>query len=296
MNANGFFFFKFADQMGMTNVLKEGPWIIKSRPLILNEWSPNSKLEKKEVKKLQVWVKIHDVPIAAYTEDGLSLIARTIGNPIALDSYTTSMCVDIWGRSSYARALIEISAENDFKEELTMVVPDIQGEGFHKETMYVEYEWAPHRCGHCCVFGHSDETCPRQIRVSSKNSKLMDEDGYTEVQKRKPSKKPGYQMNKKKLEYRPKAEPVGVGTSNVNKKESNSQSNFVTKNPFDVLQNDHVLEPIVSGTKESTSGIKKYHEGSDDDEVEEIYNETSEFRAANMTSGASTPAMEGING
>ncbi|XP_022015018.1 uncharacterized protein LOC110914536 [Helianthus annuus] len=168
MNANGFFFFKFADEAGMLNFLKEGPWIIRSQPMFLHIWSPTYKLEKKEVKKLQVWVKIHDVPIAAYTEDGLSMIATAIGEPKMLDTYTSSMCTDNWGRSSYVRALVEISAENGFKEEIVIAVPELEGEGFSKVILSVEYEWSPLRCAHCKVFGHSDDSCPRQPRRAPK--------------------------------------------------------------------------------------------------------------------------------
>nr|GEV51264.1 hypothetical protein [Tanacetum cinerariifolium] len=50
---------------------------------------------------------MHKVPIVAYSEDGLSLIATQIGTPIMLDAFTSSMCVDSWGRIGFARALIE---------------------------------------------------------------------------------------------------------------------------------------------------------------------------------------------
>ncbi|XP_022042290.1 uncharacterized protein LOC110944955 [Helianthus annuus] len=223
MNANGFFFFKFADEAGMLNVLKEGPWIIRSQPMFLNIWSPTSKLEKKEVKKLQVWVKVHDVPIAAYTEDGLSMIATAIGEPKILDSYTSSMCTDTWGRSSYARALVEISAESGFKEEIVIAVPELEGEGFSKVKLSVEYEWSPLRCAHCKVFGHSDDTCPRQTRRAPKgpvtNQKkqegnntrnqvkqpVVDKEGFMDVDRKKAARKAGFPVNKQKwkFEYRP---------------------------------------------------------------------------------------------
>lgn len=111
MNANGFFFFKFADRKGMLAVLEGGPWVIRSKPIFLNVWSPMAKLVKEDIRKVVVWVKIHDVPIAAYTDDGLSMIATKLGSPKLLETYTSNMCTDAWGRSSYARALIEISAD-----------------------------------------------------------------------------------------------------------------------------------------------------------------------------------------
>ncbi|GKA58730.1 hypothetical protein Tco_0758043 [Tanacetum coccineum] len=81
-------------------------------------------------------VKFHDVSLVAYTSDGLRLMAVKIGFPMMLDSYTNNMCLDSWGRSSYAISLIEINACNEFKDNLVMVVPKLEGRGYTKETSY----------------------------------------------------------------------------------------------------------------------------------------------------------------
>nr|XP_043625526.1 uncharacterized protein LOC122596948 [Erigeron canadensis] len=91
MNANGFFFFKFNDKNGMNKVLEEGPWMIRSVPLLLNIWTPFMSLKKEEIRNITVWVKLHDVPMAAYTVDGLSLLATKLGNPRTLDTYINIM-------------------------------------------------------------------------------------------------------------------------------------------------------------------------------------------------------------
>ncbi|GJW51544.1 hypothetical protein Tco_0092895 [Tanacetum coccineum] len=96
------FFFKFSSNEGVNSVLRDGPWMI-------------------------LWVKFHDVPLVAYTSDGLSLIATKIGILMMLDSFTNSMCLESWGRSSYARILIEIDACNGFSNNLFMVVPNLEG-------------------------------------------------------------------------------------------------------------------------------------------------------------------------
>ncbi|XP_021980225.1 uncharacterized protein LOC110876361 [Helianthus annuus] len=261
----------------MSNVLKDGPWIIRSQPLFLDRWTPTTKLEKKEVKKVQIWVKIHEVPLAAYTEDGLSLIAITIGEPKMLDSFTTSMCMDSWGRTSYARALIEISADKEPREEITMAIPEPEGEGFIKETMYLEYEWNPYRCATCCVFGHSNEMCPKQPmkpakakqEVHKRNAQqnkpikkmpIVDQEGYTEVYGKKAARKTGIPVNKQKskFEYRPVG-PKPKGGSNNASTSNTSKSN----NPFDIL--NEVGE--ASGTTKRDSESGKRHVDSDEDEV-----------------------------
>ncbi|GKD13983.1 hypothetical protein Tco_1198390 [Tanacetum coccineum] len=48
------------------------------------------------------------VPVTAFSEDGLSVIPTKLGTPLILDSYTSDMCMQSWGRSSYARVMIEL--------------------------------------------------------------------------------------------------------------------------------------------------------------------------------------------
>lgn len=70
------------------------------------------------MKEIDVWVKLHNVPFVAYTDDGLSILALKIGKPNMLDTFTVSVCKEAWGRSSFARALIKISADTEFKESI----------------------------------------------------------------------------------------------------------------------------------------------------------------------------------
>lgn len=81
MNAQGFFFFKFDGEKGMLEVLKGGPWLIRSNPILLNKWTTSTQLKKEEMKRVAVWIKLHDVPIATYTDDGLSMLVSKIGTP-----------------------------------------------------------------------------------------------------------------------------------------------------------------------------------------------------------------------
>jgi len=97
MNSNGFFFFKFADKKGMMDVIEAGPWMIRNKPIILNVWSPSTNLQKEDIKSVAVWVKLHDVPLVAYTDVGLSLLVSQIGTPKMLDSVTIKICVQIPG-------------------------------------------------------------------------------------------------------------------------------------------------------------------------------------------------------
>ncbi|GJS20978.1 retrovirus-related pol polyprotein from transposon TNT 1-94 [Tanacetum coccineum] len=58
------------------------------------------------------------VPVTAFSEDGLSAIATKLGTPLMLDSYTSNMCLQPWGRSSYVRAMIELRADVEMKDTI----------------------------------------------------------------------------------------------------------------------------------------------------------------------------------
>ncbi|GJW44645.1 hypothetical protein Tco_0073444 [Tanacetum coccineum] len=141
-------------------------------------------MESAEVKKAPVWVKLHHVPIVAYSEVGLSLITTQIGRPIMLDSYTSNMCLNSWGRSSYARALIEVSAEKELIESIVVAIPLGKDKGHSLATVKVEYEWQPPRCSTCCIFDHVTDQCPKIVKeVTSKSA--VDSEGFIEVKKKK---------------------------------------------------------------------------------------------------------------
>ncbi|GJU72093.1 zinc knuckle CX2CX4HX4C containing protein, partial [Tanacetum coccineum] len=73
------------------------------------------------------------------------------------------MCNDSWGRSSFARCLIEVSSEANLVDVVTIGIPSLIGEDFTKETILVEYEWRPPRCDVCKIFGHVYDQCPKKV-------------------------------------------------------------------------------------------------------------------------------------
>ncbi|GJV00575.1 hypothetical protein Tco_1329845 [Tanacetum coccineum] len=68
---------------------------------------------------------------------------------------------DPW--SSYARALIEVQADVELKDNIVVAMPKIIREGLYTCTIHVEYEWKPLRCACCKVFGHVQGKYPKNI-------------------------------------------------------------------------------------------------------------------------------------
>ncbi|GJU37931.1 zinc finger, CCHC-type containing protein [Tanacetum coccineum] len=97
-------------------MLENGPWFIRNNLLILKKWHPDENLLKEDVSIVPVWVKLHGVPVTAFSEDGLSAIATKLGTPLMLDSYTSDMCMQslCGNKKKGVEPTIEISNSNTF--------------------------------------------------------------------------------------------------------------------------------------------------------------------------------------
>ncbi|GJX67790.1 beta-caryophyllene synthase [Tanacetum coccineum] len=166
------FSFQFSSMDGLDAMLENGPWFICNNPLILKKWHPNENLLKEDVSSVPVWVKLYGVPVTAFNEDGLSDIATKLGTPLMLDSYTSDMCMQSWGRSSYARVMIELRSsyarvmielkvDVELKDNIVVAMPKITREGHYTCNVRVEFEWKPLRCSSYKVFGHVHVECTK---------------------------------------------------------------------------------------------------------------------------------------
>ncbi|CAH1443594.1 unnamed protein product [Lactuca virosa] len=126
INDDDVFFFNFDNDVGMNYVLQKGIWKIK---------------------------------------DGLSLIGRKLGNPLEVDSYTSTMCERATGRAIYARILIEMSVNDYLAKDIK--IKAFTAKGATCSTQRVEYSWLPKRCTHCKIFGHDHANCPACVTSNS---------------------------------------------------------------------------------------------------------------------------------
>nr|GEZ98071.1 zinc knuckle CX2CX4HX4C [Tanacetum cinerariifolium] len=78
MNNKGLFFFKFDSRASLEAVLKGGPLMIRKSLIILKKWSMGTSLLKEQLTNILIWVKLHDVHLQVFKEDGISLIATFI--------------------------------------------------------------------------------------------------------------------------------------------------------------------------------------------------------------------------
>ncbi|GJS44128.1 DNA-directed DNA polymerase [Tanacetum coccineum] len=261
---------KYANSLdGLDRVLERGPWIILNTPLILNRWTPNVSLKRDEVTKVPVWIKLHSVPVIAYSADGLSLIATQVRKPIMLDAFTSSMCEDSWGRISIARALVEINVDSILKYEVSMAILMEDGTGYTREVIKVEYEWKPPHCTDCKIFRHTNDKCWKGVNnldtPSDKCTKIvrepviastasMNSDGFMEVKRKKNKGKKadlqtrsrhinGIRLNKpnpnfywQKMGTKKRGADMDT-TTQVGANDINKEKGLSTSNSFDALNN-----------------------------------------------------------
>nr|GEW45617.1 protein kinase-like domain, phloem protein 2-like protein [Tanacetum cinerariifolium] len=69
-SSTGLFSFQFSSMKGLNAMLENGPWFILNNPLLLKKWHPDVNLFKYHVGTVPVWVKLHGVPVTAFSEDG----------------------------------------------------------------------------------------------------------------------------------------------------------------------------------------------------------------------------------
>ncbi|GKD55197.1 hypothetical protein Tco_1288584 [Tanacetum coccineum] len=141
-------------------------------------------------------------------EDCLIVIATKLGTSLMLDSYTSDMWIQSWCKSSYARALIEVRADVELKDNIAVAMPKLVGEGFYTCT----------------------DECPKNI----------DSDMVKNI--KKPSQAPrGVPIGPKvgfkpvKQVYRPVSKNNNINTSGNKKKEAEPIIEVSNSNLFDVL-------------------------------------------------------------
>ncbi|GKB37698.1 zinc finger, CCHC-type containing protein [Tanacetum coccineum] len=223
------FSFQFSSMYGLDAMLENGPWFIQNNPLILKKLHPDENLLKEDVNTVPVWVKLHGVPVTAFSEDRLSAIATKLGTPLMFDSYTSDMCMQSWGRSSYARVMIKLRTDVELKVNIIVAMPKITREGHYTCNVRVEYEWKPPMCSSCKVFGLIHEEYPKNIGAGKKKTV------------KKPSQTSRGVLVGPKIGFKPQKEyrPVpkkSIASSSGNRKKGVEPNIEVSNlNPVDVL-------------------------------------------------------------
>ncbi|KAI8555709.1 hypothetical protein RHMOL_Rhmol05G0195800 [Rhododendron molle] len=146
---HGFFLFNFRDAAALDYILENGPYFCGGKHIVIKKWHPGMHLTKGAFSSVPIWVKLYNVPLESWTEDGLSYIASYIGNPPYLDAFTQDH-----SRLTFARVCIEVDAAKEIPK--SFVVNLGYGEPYE---IRVEVPWKPQACHICKIFGHTTNAC-----------------------------------------------------------------------------------------------------------------------------------------
>ncbi|GJY55388.1 hypothetical protein Tco_0454503 [Tanacetum coccineum] len=209
-------------------------------------------------------VNLHVCSYSSFDDVGICLISTFIGKPVMLDSYTSSMCNDSWGRSSFAR------------------------DDFTKETIRVEYEWKPPRCVLCKIFGHVHDQCPKKVvsppivTTSNVVTPTVEKtiDGFQTVGKKKRKGKSkstnGGQLAgpsvKQSFRYEPKA------TTSAPKKGATNVGN--------ASKSSSMLKTAGTSSKKDSNSYSALND--EEEDVENVYDESANLFPKTKTGGSSS--------
>ncbi|GJZ96178.1 RNA-directed DNA polymerase, eukaryota, reverse transcriptase zinc-binding domain protein, partial [Tanacetum coccineum] len=115
--------------------------------------------------KLPIWVRLSDVPLESWSVDGISALASSLGKPLIMDTTTAAMCHNGMGRLDYARVLVEMVADKEFKKVIEVQYRDGENKVKGTKRVNVSYDWKPNVCTHCKVFGHEFKGCTKRPRT-----------------------------------------------------------------------------------------------------------------------------------
>ena len=151
LQANGVYFFRFADAEHLDNIMSQGQWHFARCPVILRRWHDGISLIPEEPKKMPVWIKLFGIPNTMAHVQGISFIASRFGRPLLTDAISAKQ-----KRLDFARVCVELDAEKGICREGKF--HKLNGETY---TVKPEYEWMPLHCTTCQVFGHSMSNCQK---------------------------------------------------------------------------------------------------------------------------------------
>ncbi|GKC37658.1 RNA-directed DNA polymerase, eukaryota, reverse transcriptase zinc-binding domain protein, partial [Tanacetum coccineum] len=118
VDADEMCFFKFKSEEKMNLVLDQSPWLVNGKHMIMQKLDPETIIVKEAPCKIPVWIRLYNVPLEAWSINGISTISSRLGMPVKMDHMTVEMCKEGYGRLGYARVLVEIDASKAYVDKV----------------------------------------------------------------------------------------------------------------------------------------------------------------------------------
>lgn len=141
LHGKGYYIFKFNSITELDRVLASGPWHFVSKIIVLQKWQEGVKFSKPDCEKFPIWVKLSQIPLSYWSDEGISYIASAIGKPLFTDEMTTKNDF-----MNFARVCIEVHAGFSFPSSINVVVLNEVKDENITVPVEVEYQSRPPSC------------------------------------------------------------------------------------------------------------------------------------------------------
>nr|GEY86599.1 zinc knuckle CX2CX4HX4C [Tanacetum cinerariifolium] len=74
-----------------------------------------------------------DVLLEAWSVDGINALASSLGNSLLMDTSTATLCHNGMGRFDYARVLLEMDADREFKKVIEVQYKDSENKEYRRK-------------------------------------------------------------------------------------------------------------------------------------------------------------------
>ncbi|KAJ9183123.1 hypothetical protein P3X46_007029 [Hevea brasiliensis] len=101
---NDFFLVRFTNEAHYCKALMDGSWIILGSYFLVQPWTPDFSIHKKDVNNVVVWIRLPGLPLHLYKKKVLRAIGDAVGNVVKVD-YMTSDAL----RGKYATIAVTVN-------------------------------------------------------------------------------------------------------------------------------------------------------------------------------------------
>lgn len=141
---------RIPNEMLRKKIVKQEIWHIGTTLFYVAQWSPNLALKPPSMESIPLWAKVEGIPFDLITQEGLSLLAGLIGEPVETDDYTKNLT---------NLRVAHLKVKENCTKPLPYIVEILRQNGWIFP-LAVEYPWTPPTYPNCHQLGHLKAHCP----------------------------------------------------------------------------------------------------------------------------------------
>lgn len=155
---------KIPNEFIRQKVVEQEIWYIGSSMFFVAQWSAQVAVNPPTMHSIPLWAHVRGVPFDLYPQEGLSLVAGLIGDPVEADEFTIRMVsLDVAHLKVRANCSRPLPPVVELKKQDGFVIP-----------VTVTYPWVPPSCSCCKRLGHLENRCPNAKWAPASSSRSQE--------------------------------------------------------------------------------------------------------------------------